>query len=53
VQFLQLYVEKDRDASKETVEKADKLGFSGLFLTVRISYSITLICHFNGTLVSL
>lgn len=35
IQFLQLYVEKDRDASKATVEKANELGFSGLFLTVR------------------
>lgn len=35
IQFLQLYVEKDRAASKVTVEKANELGFSGLFLTVR------------------
>lgn len=34
IQFLQLYVEKDRAASKVTVEKANELGFSGLFLTV-------------------
>eukprot|EP00892_Ulva_mutabilis_P012875 jgi/Ulvmu1/9960/UM059_0008.1 len=34
IQFLQLYVEKDRAASKATVEKANELGFSGLFLTV-------------------
>lgn len=34
-QFLQLYVEKDRKASEEMVKRADKLGFSGLFLTVR------------------
>jgi L-lactate dehydrogenase (cytochrome) len=34
VHFLQLYVEKDRESSKATVLKADKLGFSGLFLTV-------------------
>jgi isopentenyl diphosphate isomerase/L-lactate dehydrogenase-like FMN-dependent dehydrogenase len=35
-QFLQLYVEKDRASSKEMVERADKLGFQGLFLTVRM-----------------
>lgn len=35
VQFLQLYVEKDREATKATVQQADKLGFQGLFLTVR------------------
>jgi L-lactate dehydrogenase (cytochrome) len=42
VQFLQLYVEKDRESSKETVENANRLGFSGLFLTVRPSCGI---CH--------
>jgi isopentenyl diphosphate isomerase/L-lactate dehydrogenase-like FMN-dependent dehydrogenase len=36
VQFLQLYVEKDRAASKATVQQANELGFSGLFLTVRL-----------------
>lgn len=35
VQFLQLYVEKDRAASKETVLKANQLGYKGLFLTAR------------------
>jgi L-lactate dehydrogenase (cytochrome) len=48
VQFLQLYVEKDRESSKATVMKANKLGFSGLFLTVR-SIAILLMnwasCH--------
>lgn len=34
VQFLQLYVEKDRAASEATVKKANELGYSGLFLTV-------------------
>lgn len=34
VQFLQLYVEKDRDASAATVKAANELGFQGLFLTV-------------------
>lgn len=45
IQFLQLYVEKDRAASKATVEKANELGFSGLFLTVRCLIS-TIMCSF-------
>lgn len=43
IQFLQLYVEKDRAASKTTVEKANELGFSGLFLTVFCLLSIPVI----------
>lgn len=39
-QFLQLYVEKDREATKATVQKANELGFQGLFLTVRPATAI-------------
>lgn len=43
-QFLQLYVEKDRAASEDMVKRADALGFSGLFLTVR-SFTLLHVCY--------
>lgn len=48
IQFLQLYVEKDRDASKATVEKANELGFSGLFLTVRLLDPFSILCSLSA-----
>lgn len=34
VQFLQLYVNKDRDITKRIVQHAEKRGIKGLFITV-------------------
>merc|ERR1719502_940496 len=33
-QWWQLYVNKDRDLTKDVVQKAERLGFQGLFITV-------------------
>merc|ERR1719399_1971844 len=33
-QWWQLYVNKDKNVTREVVEKAERLGFKGLFITV-------------------
>jgi len=34
VQWMQLYVNKDREITKKIVQKAEQVGIKGLFITV-------------------